>query len=242
MTGNEVGIDLGLTDLIITSDGYKFKRISKRLEKTNLSLKRSQRKLARKTIGSKNYEKKKIECAKKYAKITRIRNDYYHNVSNYLVSNYDAIYTEDLNVNGMMKNRKLARVIQEASWSTLVGMIAYKANWSGKTFHKIDRFVPSSKTCSHCGHKIEKLSLDVREWDCPQCHTHHDRDINAAINIKNFGQQDCYDTIISSDGTSDVGVKIPMRLMKFVVKNESSRSNDLVDDGISEAAWSLAKL
>ena len=229
----EVGIDLGLTDLIITSDGIKFQRVKHQLEKTNQLLKKAQKKLAKKEKGSKSYERARIRVARLYARITRIRNDYYHNISTWLVSNYDAIYVENLNVNGMLKNHRMARVIQEAAWSTLVGMIKYKSDWYGKTFHQIDRWYPSSKTCSCCGHKVDKLPLDIREWACPNCGTHHDRDINAAINIKNQGQLDCYEQPLDqfwSDGTADWGSWIPMRLEKYASKTE--RPGTLVPVGI----------
>ena len=238
----EVGIDLGLTDLIITSDGIKFQRVSKQLEKANQLLKKAQKKLAKKEKGSKAREKARIRVARLYARITRIRNDYYHNISTWLVSNYDAIYVENLNVNGMLKNHRMAQVIQEAAWSTLVGMIGYKSNWYGKTFHQIDRWYPSSKTCSCCGHKMDKLPLDIREWTCPNCGLHHDRDINAAINIKNQGQLDCYEQLLDqfwSDGTADRGSWIPARLEKYASKTERSKTPVLVGIGTDEDTRSL---
>lgn len=138
MAGREIGIDLGLTDLIITSAGHKFQRVSRQIEKTNRLLKKAQRKLSRKTKGSNSYSRQRTMVQKLYARITRIRNDYYHNIQSWLVKNYDSIYLEDLNVSGMLKNRKMSRAIQEAAWSTLVRMITYKANWCGKTVHQID--------------------------------------------------------------------------------------------------------
>lgn len=140
MSGKEVGIDLGLNDLIITNEGHKFQRVSKQLEKTNQLLKKAQRKLARAKKDSNNRDKLRLRVQKLYLKITRIRNDYYHNISSWLVSNYDAIYLENLNVNGMLKNRRMARAIQEAAWTTLVNMIKYKCNFYGKTVHQINRF------------------------------------------------------------------------------------------------------
>ena len=236
----EVGIDLGLTDLIITSSGIKFNRVKKQLEKANRLLKKTQKKLAKKQNGSKSREKARIGVAKLYARITRIRNDYYHNISKWLIENHDAIYLEDLNVNGMLKNRRMARAIQEAAWSTLVAMIIYKANWAGRTVHKIDRWYPSSKTCNCCGHKVDKLPLDIREWTCPNCGTHHDRDINAAINIRKHGQLDCYDQLLS-DGTADMGYNIPMRLEKYTVKTERPGAKALVGVGTDEDTRSLVE-
>lgn len=232
MAGKEIGIDLGLTDLIITSAGHKFQRVSTQLEKTNQLLKKAQRKLSRKTNGSNSYSRQRLMVQKLYARITRIRNDYYHNIQSWLVENYDSIYLEDLNVNGMLKNRKMSRAIQEAAWSTLVGMIKYKANWYGKTVHQINRFFPSSKTCSSCGHKVEKMPLDIREWTCPSCGEDHDRDINAAINIRNQGQVDCYEEILP-DGISGL-VEIPARLVKYIAKIERSSPSGLVDVGTDE--------
>lgn len=233
MAGREVGIDLGLKNLIITSDQHKFKRISTQLEKTNQLLKRAQRKLAKMKLGSNNRNKQRLKVAKLYGRITRIRTDYYHNISSWLVNNYDSIYLENLNVSGMLKNHKMARAISEAAWSTLVGMIKYKSDWYGKTVHQIDRFFPSSKTCSCCGHKLEKLPLDIREWTCPNCNTQHDRDINAAINIKNQGQIDCYNKQIP-DGIAGMELKIPMRLEKYIDKIERSNSSELVNIGTGE--------
>ena len=187
MSGREVGVDLGLKDLAILSNGVKFDHPEQQLAKTKQLLKKQQQKLSRKTRGSNNYESTRTQVAKKYEKITNIRNNYYHNISKYLVSNYDAIYVEDLNVLGMLKNRKLSRKIAESAWSTVSSMIEYKCAWYGKTYYRINRWSPSSKTCSSCGYKLLKLDLGTREWSCPECGIIHDRDINAAMNIKNTG-------------------------------------------------------
>jgi putative transposase len=228
MAGKEVGIDLGLTDLAILSNGIKFQRPKQLLEKTNQKLKKAQKKLAKMKKGSIRYKVQKLKVAACYAKVTRVRNDYYHCISSWLVDNYDAIYMENLNVKGMVKNRCLSRAIAEASWATLVGMIAYKATWYGKTFHKIDRFFASSKTCSSCGTK-SSFGLSVREWTCSSCGTVHDRDLNAAINIKNRGQLDCYEKLIP-DATIGRDVNVPLGLEKRIVK--IYRSNiSLVNSG-----------
>lgn len=220
MTGREVGIDMGLVDLAILSNGIKLAHPEQQLAKTKQLLKKQQRKLSRKTRGSKNYETTRIQVAKKYEQITNIRNNYYHNISHYLVSTYDSIYVEDLNVAGMMRNRCLSRKIQESAWSTLSSMIEYKCSWYGKTYYRINRWIPSSKTCSSCGHKLESLNLGVRNWTCTACGAEHDRDINAAMNIKNTGQWDLYDKTIS-DATADMGV-IPVALQKMTNKIERS--------------------
>ena len=219
-TGKEVGLDLGIKDLIITSDGIKFVHPDKITEKTNQLLKQQQKILARKTQGSNNHEKQRIKVAKLYEAIVNIKKHYYHEISNYLVTNYDSIYIEDLNVSGMIKNRKLSRAIHSASWATLATMIQYKCDWNQRTFHKINRWFPSSKTCSCCGHKMDSMDLSVREWTCPKCDSVHDRDLNAAINIRNKGQLDLYDQLLPHE-TGGMGLP-PMSLQKYCTKNESS--------------------
>lgn len=219
--GKEIGIDLGIKDLAVLSNGIKFQSPIKILAKATLKLKKEQRKLSRKVKDSNNRGKQKIVVAKAYQRISNIRNAYYHEISSHLVNNYDAIYMESLNVKGMMQNRKLSRVIHESAWSTLVSMISYKAGFYGKTFHQIGRFVPSSKTCSNCNHKVDSLPLNIRNWTCPSCNVNHDRDLNAALNIKNFGQLDCYDQTIS-DAISDKELKIPKALAKRTIKIERS--------------------
>lgn len=224
--GREVGIDLGLTNLAILSDGVKFNRVSNLLEKANQKLKCEQKKLSRMKKVSANRKLQRRKVAECFDSITRIKHNYYHNVSRFLVNNYDSIYMETLSVKNMMKNRKLSRVLHEASLSTLVGMIEYKSNWAGRSFHKIDRWFPSSKTCSCCGHKVDSLSLDIREWNCPSCGTHHDRDINAAKNIKNRGQLDCYEKLIP-DATSG-RVCYPLALKKMIVKIERTDLGQMI--------------
>lgn len=224
MTGREVGIDLGLKDIIITSTGVKFEHPQEMLAKAKRALKKEQRILARKKKGSKNREKQRIRVAKAFAKVTRIRNEYYHLISKYIVDNFDSIYLENLNVSGMLKNKRLARKIAESAWSTLKQMIEYKAGYSGKTVHEISRWYPSSKTCSNCDHKLQTLSLGTREWTCPVCNTEHDRDLNAAINILNQGQIDLYDSKQPSRATMEVGAMLPVALQKHSSKIERSSS------------------
>jgi putative transposase len=220
-TGKEVGIDLGIKDLITTSCGIKFQHPEKQILKAKGLLKRRQKQLARKTKGSKNYERKRLEVAKKYEQITNIKTNYYHNISNWLVTEYDAIYVEDLNVSGMLKNRKLSRAIHESGWSQLSNMIEYKCSWYGKTYYRISRWFPSSKTCSVCDNKLSELSLGTRSWTCNSCGTQHDRDINAAQNILQVGQVDLYGEQITSSATGEE-VEIPMALMKYTGKTERS--------------------
>lgn len=187
-TYNDIGIDLGLTDLLILSDGTRFQN-PKIFRETQVELKRAQQHLSRKTKGSNRYNKQRLKVAKIYSKITRQREWYYHNITLWLAKNFDAIILEDLNVSGMIKNRSLAKSIADAAWSTLTGMLSYKAKWYGKEVFQIRRFFPSSKLCSSCGHRHGNMDLSVREWTCSSCETHHDRDINAAQNIYKEGMK-----------------------------------------------------
>ena len=149
---------------------------------------RQQRKLAHKQKGSKNREKQRIKVAKIYEKIANTRNDYLHKISHKLINENQVIVSEDLSVSNMVKNANLAKSISDCGWSELTRQLQYKADWYGRTYVKIGRFVPSSQTCHVCGYKNEETKdLTVRKWTCPQCQTEHDRDINAAINIQNEG-------------------------------------------------------
>ncbi|WP_298907413.1 IS200/IS605 family element RNA-guided endonuclease TnpB [uncultured Psychrobacter sp.] len=197
-TQSNIGIDLGLTDFIVLSDGSKVAN-PKFLSKLQHKLAREQKILAkrravakvanRKLSDSRNYQKQKFKVAKVYEKITNSRTDFLHKLSFNLIKNHDVIAIEDLNVKGMVKNHKLAKAILDSSWSTFTTMLAYKAQWYGKTLVKIDRWYPSSKTCSGCNHLLTKaeLPLSLRSWDCPSCLQTNDRDINASINILNEG-------------------------------------------------------
>lgn len=224
MTRKEVGCDLGLKDLLITSNGLKFKSPNDLpyIAKTKQLLKAKQKQFARTDKGSKNHEALRLQVARLYSKLTRQRNEYYHLVSRYLVDNYDSVYVEDLSSKNMMQNRKLSRAIHEVAWSTLTRMISYKSSFAGRTYHRISRFYPSSKTCSSCDYKLEKLDLGTREWQCPNCGTHHDRDINAAKNILRVGQNDCYGEEIPSQATGDLEPNIPPALQKMTSKIERS--------------------
>ena len=197
-TQSNIGIDLGLTDFIVLSDGSKVAN-PKFLSKLQDKLAREQKILAkrravakvanRKLSDSRNYQKQKFKVAKVYEQITNSRTDFLHKLSFNLIKNHDVIAIEDLNVKGMVKNHKLAKAISDSSWSTFTTMLAYKAAWYGKTLIKIDRWYPSSKTCSGCNHLLTKaeLPLSLRSWDCPSCLQTNDRDINASINILNEG-------------------------------------------------------
>jgi putative transposase len=235
MTYREVGCDLGLKDLLITSSGIKFKRPDElpNIARTKQLLKAKQRQFARTIKSSKNHAALRRQVARLYSKVTRQRNEYYHLVSRYLVDNYDSIYVEDLSSKNMLQNRKLSRAIHEVAWATLANMISYKSSWAGRTYHRISRWYPSSKTCSSCGHKLETLDLGTREWTCPSCGVDHDRDLNAALNILQVGQVDCYGEATKSQATGDLG-EIPMALQKMIVKIERS-SMGLVGHGSGQA-------
>ena len=178
-----VGIDLGIKDYAILSDGTKFTN-PKYIEKAQRKLAWLQRDFARTAKDSKNHEKMRVKVAKCYRTISNQRNDFLHKLSTHLIRNYDTICLEDLNVKGMEQNHNLARAIQGASWSEFVRQLEYKSEWYGKNVLFIGRFEPSSKLCHKCGYINKDLKLSDREWICPICGEHHDRDINAAINIK----------------------------------------------------------
>lgn len=183
-----IGIDLGIKTFIAISDGRKIDN-PKTLNRFEKKLAREQRRLSRKKNGSNNKDKQRIKVARVYEKITNIRKSQLHNLS-YQLTHEDqvkSIVTEDLNVNGMLKNHHLAKAIADVNWSKFVELLAYKCDWYGVNLLKIGRFEPSSKLCSKCGIINNELTLDDREWVCPNCRSKLDRDINAAINIKRFG-------------------------------------------------------
>ena len=183
--GTSVGIDLGIKDYAILSDGTKYSN-PKYYERNRLKLKVLQHKFARTEKDSKRHSMMKLKVARQYRKITNMRMDFLHKLTTDLVNRFDTICLESLNVEGMMKNRNLAMAIQSASWSEFMRLLKYKTEWEGKNVIFIGRFEPSSKTCSKCGYVKSDLTLNDREWVCPVCGEHHDRDINAAININRF--------------------------------------------------------
>src|ERR687885_784126 len=185
-TDKAVGIDAGISSLIATSDGEKIAN-PKHFKRLRYKLRQAQKALSRRVKGSKNREKARIQVARIHAAIADSRTDFLHKLTTRLVRENQTIAVEDLAVKNMMKNRKLAGAIADASWSELIRQLEYKCQWYGRTLVKIDRWFPSSKRCGNCGHVVDKLPLDVREWDCPECGIHHDRDINAANNIKAAG-------------------------------------------------------
>lgn len=187
-TGRESGVDLGIKDFVITSDGYKYKnnRYTKKYER---KLKEAQQHLSRKTKGSNRYEKQRLKVARIHKKISNSRIDSLHKVSTDLIKQYDTIYLEDLNIKGMIKNHKVAKHIADASWGKFIELLTYKAEWNDKQILHIDRFYPSSKTCSNCGYVNQDMNLTIRQWECGGCGETHDRDLNAAINILKEGKR-----------------------------------------------------
>ena len=186
---HNVGIDLGLKEFAITSDGIKYAN-PKYLAKSLKRLKFLQKSLSRKTKGSSNRNKARIKVARMHQKIANQRRDFLQKLSTEIIRFNDLVCLEDLQVKNMVRNHKLAQAISDVSWSEFIRMLRYKAEWYGRKNVRIDRFLPSSQVCHCCGHKIsETKDLSVREWTCPQCRAVHDRDVNAAINILNEGLQ-----------------------------------------------------
>jgi len=181
-----VGIDLGIKYFCVTSDGKKFEN-KDFFKSTMQKLRVEQRSLSRKKKGSNHYLKQKMVIALLHEHIKNQRQDYLHKISLFLVKNYDTICMENLGVSNMVKNHNLARSISDMGWRELRTMVEYKCDWYGKNQSIIGRFDPSSKTCSNCGYINKELTLNDREWTCVKCNTKHDRDENAAKNIKNFG-------------------------------------------------------
>ncbi|MBC3081267.1 IS200/IS605 family element transposase accessory protein TnpB [Staphylococcus capitis] len=189
-TNQSIGIDLGISDFAICSDGQKYDN-HQFTHSMSQKLAREQRKLSRRLLlakqrnvnllDAKNYQKQKV--ARLHEKVKNQRTDFLNKLSTSIIKNHDVICIEDLNTKGMMRNRKLAKSISDVSWSHFIRKLEYKAEWYGRKVIKIDRWYPSSQICSECGHQDGKKPLNVRQWTCPNCHVHHDRDINASQNI-----------------------------------------------------------
>jgi len=195
-TGENVGIDLGLSDFAILSTGEKIgnekflQNLSKKLAKEQKILSRralAAKKAGRKLSESKNYQKQRIKIASIHEKIANKRKDFLNKLSIDIIKKHDIICIEDLSSKNLMKNHKLARAIGDASWSEFVRMLAYKADWYEKQVSRISRWYASSQLCSDCGFASGKKPLSIREWTCENCGRHHDRDLNASINILNEG-------------------------------------------------------
>jgi len=182
-----VGLDMGITHHIITSDGVKYPN-NRHYNKSQKKLLKLQRRLSKKQKGSNNRQKAKLRVQKLHTKVTNQRKDNLHKISNEITNQYDIICLETLNVKGMIKNHKLAKSIADVAWSEFMRQLEYKAEWKGKTIIKIDKWFPSSQICSYCGASTGKKPLNIREFDCPHCKKKDiDRDVNASVNIKNYG-------------------------------------------------------
>jgi putative transposase len=185
--GRAVGIDLGVTDFAVTSDGTRIPN-PRHLQRKAANLARYQRRMARKRRGSANRRKAAAKVARAHRKVRAARADFLQRTSTRLIRDYDVLVIEDLNVRGMIGNRRLARAISDCGWATFRAMLAYKAERAGRCLVVVDRFSPSSKTCSACGNQLATLSLGTRHWQCPSCGARHDRDLNAAKNILAAGR------------------------------------------------------
>ncbi len=194
-TGEVIGIDLGIKDLVIDSNGNKYQN-PKYQAKAEKKIKHLNRLYSKKTKGSKNKEKVRLKLAIAHEKLCNKRKDNLHKLTTKLIKENDVICIENLAVKNMTKNHKLAKAIQDASFGTLVSMLKYKANWHNRQIIEIGRFYPSSKFCHCCGYRMQYMGLEIRDWTCPICHSVHDRDINAAINILNEGLR-----ILDNQGT-----------------------------------------
>jgi putative transposase len=219
-TNQSVGIDLGIKDFLVLSNGTKIKnhRFLKHYERI-LAL--NQKYLSRKTKQSNRYEKQRLKVDRIHEKITNSRMDLIHKTTTNLIKQFDTIYLEYLNVKGMMKNHKLAKAISDASWDKFIDILEYKSLWNDKQVIHIDRFFPSSKTCSKCGWINNQLTLKDRNWICPECGSVHDRDFNAAINILNEGYRKNI-----SDGTSDYERGAKINPKKLGISHETLKERE----------------
>lgn len=218
-TNQSVGIDLGLKDFVITSNGDRYSS-NKFIQKCSKKLATMQKHLSRKKKGSASWNRQRIKVARLQEKIMSSRKDKLHKISIDLIRRYDVVCCENLNVKGLVRNHHLAKSISDASWSTFVTMLEYKAKWYGKTLVKIGRFYPSSKTCHHCGHVNDDLSLADRYYTCPYCGELIDRDLNAAKNILDEGLRNISAGTV--DYTDGEGVRLARK--HSLMKSESHKS------------------
>ena len=185
--GSVVGIDLGLKDFVITSNGDKVPN-PRYLKESERKLRRLQRQHSKKKKGSKNREKSRVKLARQHERVVNQRKDFLHKLTTDLVKSHDVVCCESLNVKGMVRNHNLSKSVSDASWSEFVKQLSYKCEWYGKTLSQVDTFYPSSQLCHVCGYQNKEVkSLSVRKWTCPNCGTRHDRDVNAAQNILQEG-------------------------------------------------------
>lgn len=186
VTGKVGGTDLGITDVVTTSDGWKSGN-PRPMKKAKERLRREQKALSRKQKGSNNWERQRRRVAKAHAKVADARRDFQQKLTTKLIHEYDVLSCETLAVKNMMQNHCLARAISDVGWGEIVRQLEYKAEWYGRTLVKVGRWFPSSKRCSACGHEAENMPLSVRRWACEACGVEHDRDENAAKNISRVG-------------------------------------------------------
>jgi putative transposase len=222
--GRVVGVDLGLTHFAIVSDGTKVSKYEnpRHLAKQEKNLKRKQQKLARKQKGSNSRHKYRKVVARVYGRVSNSRADFLHKLSRKLVNENQVVVVENLHVKGMVRNHNLAKAISDAGWGMFTNFLAYKLEEKGGVLVEIDRWFPSSKLCSNCYHQIDELPLDVREWTCRRCGTRHDRDGNAATNIRAEGIR-----MLQVDGTSisaDGGKVRPSSGRKSVLRHSPLKS------------------
>ncbi len=227
--GRVVGVDLGLKHFVVVSDGSKVSKYDnpKHLAKHEKNLKRKQQKLARKQKGSNSRHKYKRVVARVYERVSNSRQDFLHKLSRKLVNENQVVVVENLHVKGMVRNHNLAKAISDAGWGTFTNFLAYKLEKKGGKLVEIDRWFPSSKLCSNCYHSIDEMPLDIREWTCSGCGTHHDRDGNAATNIRAEGIR-----MLKADGTAvsaDGGEVRPRGGRKSVLKHSPKMSEAHTD-------------
>lgn len=225
-----IGLDMGIENFIISSDGVKFEN-KRYFDKSSKTLAKLQRRLSKKKKGSNNRLKAIAKVQKLHTKISNQRSDYLHKISHEIINHNDIICVESLNVKGMIRNKKLAKHIGDVSWGKFIEQLAYKAEWNGKTLIKIDKWFPSSQLCCVCGSNTGKKPLHIRKFDCPECETKKiDRDVNAAINIRNYGLGQIDDRYtagtvgIQACGVSSSGTMSLDIVSYDILKQEAQRS------------------
>lgn len=232
--GKIYGIDLGLKHFAVVTDGEKISKYDnpKHLAKHEKNLKRKQKKLARKLHGSNSRNRYRKVVAKVYERVRNSRQDFLHKLSYKLVSDSQAVIVENLHVLGMVRNHKLAKAISDVGWGTFTNFLAYKLERKGSKLVEIDRWFPSSKLCSNCFYQVSEMPLDVRKWICPHCGTHHDRDGNAAINIRAEGIR-----MLKAEGSavSAVGGEIRPKLGRKSKLRHSPVSTEAPPKGVAKA-------
>jgi putative transposase len=222
--GKVCGIDLGIKDFAIVNDGEKTSKYPnpRHLKKHEKNLARKQKKLSRKHKGSNSRNKARVLVAKVHEHISNTRQDYLHKLSTKVVNNNQVVVIEQLNIKGMVRNHKLGKAISDVGWGMFVNFLDYKLKQKGGVLIEIDRWFPSSKTCSSCLYQMSEMPLNIREWTCPSCDTHHDRDENASKNIRAEGMR-----MLKTDGTAvsaDGGTVRPKGGRKSVLRHEPVKS------------------